>query len=163
VAFEFGYPQIAEILGRSPADCRQLLHRATERVGGTARFTAEPTQHAALLRRFLAAAQDGDVPGLTALLRDDATAWSDGGGMARAGRHPIRGRDKVARLFSALGTRWPLRRVLELRVNGGPALAIWRKAGPQLWTVRATGGQLTDVYLTLNPDKLRSVPQLWEP
>ena len=164
VAFEFGYPEIAEILGRGEADCRQLLHRATGRVGdGTARFTAEPAQHAALLRRFLAAARDGDVPGLAALLRDDAIAWGDGGGKVRANRFPVRGRDKVARLFGGLSTRWPVRRTMELRVNGEPAVAIWRGTGPQLWTVRPATGQLTDVYLTLNPDKLRSVPQLWEP
>ena len=69
----------------------------------------------------------------------------------------------MARLFGGLSTRWPVRRTMELRVNGEPAVAIWRGTGPQLWTVRPATGQLTDVYLTLNPDKLRSVPQLWEP
>jgi SnoaL-like domain/Sigma-70 region 2 len=113
-AFGYRYGEISGIIGRSEAVCRQLGHRAAARLreepgarSRPARFTpvgpAEAAQWRRLTGQFLAAAAAGDVAGLERLLADDVVSWSDGGGKVPAGLRPVRGREKVARLFAALG------------------------------------------------------------
>jgi RNA polymerase sigma-70 factor (ECF subfamily) len=118
-AFGYRYGEIADIIGRSEAACRQLGHRAATRLreeageagpGGRprpARFTPPGPEEAARWRRltgqFLAAAVAGDVAGLERMLADDVVSWADGGGKVPAGVRPVLGRVKVARLFASLG------------------------------------------------------------
>jgi RNA polymerase sigma factor (sigma-70 family) len=109
-AFDYRYGDIAGIIGRSEAACRQLGHRAAARLRAEsrhARFTphdpAEASWWRQLTSQFLAAAAVGDVAGLERLLADDVVSWSDGGGKVPAGLRPVYGRAKVARLYAALG------------------------------------------------------------
>ncbi|MGK5677005.1 RNA polymerase sigma factor SigJ [Micromonospora sp. URMC 106] len=156
-AFDLPYAEIAEILDRSVADCRQLHHRAAARIGqDRRRFTADRAEQERLLEAFLAAARDGDLAALTGLVAADATAWTDGGGRVKAARKPVTGAQRVARFFAGLygpGRRYAVRR---LDLNGQPAALMVRPdGGTYALTVGAAGGRITGFYLVGNPDKLR--------
>jgi RNA polymerase sigma factor (sigma-70 family) len=178
-AFGYRYGEIAGIIDRSEAACRQLGHRAAARLRAEsrhARFTppdpAEAAQWRQLTSQFLAAAAVGDVAGLERFLSDEVVSWSDGGGKVPAGQRPVLGRAKVARLYAALGGALSGRpipalahalgaalrdglQVSEAEVNGSPGLLIW--AGGELFGVLVPvidGGQITAVYSVTAPDKL---------
>ncbi|GGM16420.1 RNA polymerase sigma24 factor [Micromonospora yangpuensis] len=156
-AFELPYPEIAELLDRSAADCRQLYHRGVRRIAGdTRRFTAGPAEQRRLLEAFLAAARDGDLARLAALVSADATAWSDSGGRVRAARNPVRGADRVTRFFAGIhGPHRPPLRAVEVQLNGAPGYVVRRPDGNRYaLTVAAADGRLTGLYLVSNPEKL---------
>jgi RNA polymerase sigma-70 factor (ECF subfamily) len=160
-AFDLPYAEIADLLDRSAADCRQLHHRAVDQVRrDRARFTADPAEQERLLTAFLAAARDGDLAALTALVAADATAWTDGGGRVRAALNPVRGADRIAR-FSAgvLGRHRHGLRIEWLEINAQPAVVVTHPRGASYAvTVAATAGRITGLYLVANPDKLRWLP-----
>ncbi|WP_307813052.1 RNA polymerase sigma factor SigJ [Micromonospora coerulea] len=159
-AFALPYAEIAEILDRSAAHCRQLHHRAAARIADDRRrFTADPAEQRRLLDAFLAAARDGDLPRLTGLVASDAVAWTDGGGVARAARNPVRGADRVARFFVGIYGRPRRIEATPAELNGGPALVIrWSDGARYTLTVAAAGGRITDFYLVGNPAKLSRLP-----
>ncbi|MEH1168213.1 RNA polymerase sigma factor SigJ [Micromonospora sp. CPCC 205539] len=155
-AFDLPYAEIAEILDRTPADCRQLHHRAAARVRvEQRRFTATRLERERLLDAFLSAARDGNLATLTSLIAADATAWNDGGGRARAARNPITGAERVARFFVGIygpRHRWTGRR---MELNGEPAVLITRGDGSRYTlTVAAAGDRITEIYVVGNPTKL---------
>ncbi|MET8283284.1 RNA polymerase sigma factor SigJ [Micromonospora sp. NPDC005174] len=158
-AFDMPYAEIAEILDRTPQDCRQLHHRATTRVHqDDRRFTASRSERERLLEAFLAAARDGDLATLTRLVAADVTAWNDGGGRVRSARNPVRGADRVARFYAGIyGPRreWTARRV---ELNGEPAILLTRgDGGRYTMTVTAAAGRITGIYVVGNPEKLPPV------
>ncbi|GAA4463081.1 sigma-70 family RNA polymerase sigma factor [Phytohabitans houttuyneae] len=153
-AFDLPYPEIAEILDRTPEDCRQLHHRATGHLPAQRRFTAAPAERERLLDRFLAAAREGDLAALKRLLAADAVAWSDGGGRVKAARRPIVGADRVARFFAGIYSG--VCSVCPVMLAGEPATIV----GRHVLTLDVTGGVVTGVYLIGNPDKLRRFPEL---
>ncbi|MEU8333199.1 RNA polymerase sigma factor SigJ [Micromonospora sp. NPDC048839] len=159
-AFDLPYAEIAEILERTPEDCRQLHHRATTRVHQEQRrFTASRAERERLLDAFLAAARDGDLATLTGLVAADATAWNDGGGRVRAARNPVTGADRIARFYA--GIYGPGRRPVTVRpveLNGEPAMLITRADGSRYTlTIAAAEGRITGIYLVGNPTKLPPV------
>ncbi len=158
-AFDYGFTEIAEIIGKSEANCRQILRRARQRIDAERpRFDPDQEQRDALAQRFLAAARDGDMAGLTAILAPDAVLVGDGGGKARSIPKPMRGAPQVARALLAF-----YRQSLELgltivpaHVNGGPG---FRSLDPDGRLVNVVGldvsdGLVTTVHSILNPDKL---------
>ena len=178
-AFGYRYGEIAGIVGRSEAACRQLGHRASARVhpeSRHARFTpgdpAEAARWRELTSQFLAAAAVGDVAGLERLLADEVVSWGDGGGKVPAGMRPVYGRAKVARLFAALGPALAGEltpalahalgaiardgvRVSEAEVNGSPGMLMW--AGGELFAAVVPvidDGKITALYTIAAPDKL---------
>jgi RNA polymerase sigma-70 factor, ECF subfamily len=122
-AFGFGYPEIARILGRTEAAARQLGHRARAHVRARRpRFASDPGVRRAVTDRFLAACLDGDIIRLMEVLAPDVTLWADGGGVAPGPRRPVRGADRVARLFASTAGNIPAgTTVRPVEVNGGPA------------------------------------------
>jgi RNA polymerase sigma-70 factor (ECF subfamily) len=87
--FDFPFQEIAEIVGKSPAACRQILHRAHQHLAARQRrFAASPEVHAHLLQHFLLACQRGDLAALTELLAKDSTAWADGVGNFKRADEP---------------------------------------------------------------------------
>src|SRR5262249_34295396 len=79
--FEYEYQEIAETLDTTPANCRQLVHRAKERLRDRRpRFRDEASRKRQLVERFVAALRDGDAADLTRVLAEDVGLWSDGGG-----------------------------------------------------------------------------------
>lgn len=159
-AFNLRYADIAEIVGSSVAGCRQTYSRALRRLSdGRGRFQPSTEDHIKLLRRFLEAAQSGDLRGLTELLSDEVTAWNDGGGKVRAALRPIIGRDKVVAFVIGLTARYPFDDVRLVQANGHPAVALVVDGQDQLVIIDIYEGRIRNIFAVLNPDKLAFVRQ----
>ena len=155
--FDTDYTEIAEILGKSEAACRQVVSRARKRVRGR-RPRAQVTDAArrSVLERFANAVQMQDKAALLELVAEQASWTSDGGGRARAALKAIRGRERVVRFALGVLGRHADKFAFEMTcVNGEPALAV-RAEGSlfSVITVRTDGMRILDVYTVLNPDKL---------
>ena len=158
--FESDYGDIAQILGKSEVACRQIVSRARTRVrAGRPRVRVSANAREKLLQGLVRAIQAYDKDGLMAILAQDATWTSDGGGKAKAALKVIRGADRVARF--AVGV---LRRVVHefefrvIDVNGEPGIAIVYEGRPfSIMSIRTDGLRILDVYAILNPDKLGAV------
>jgi RNA polymerase sigma-70 factor, ECF subfamily len=156
--FEYDYAEIAGIVDKSEANCRQLYHRAkgylTER---RPRFTASREAQAQLLTRFIQAVGEGDVEALTTMLAEEVTVRSDGGGKARAATRPVTGRERAAKLLAGFGRFRTAQTWVELaEVNGDLAILLWE--GETLigvMSVVSDGEQIFEVQNIVNPDKLR--------
>ena len=155
--FDTAYAEIAEILGKSEAACRQIVSRARKRVHGRRpRTQVTDAARRSVLERFANAIQTQDKEALLALVAEKASWTSDGGGRTRAALKVIRGRERVVRFVLAVLGRHRDKFVFEMTsVNGEPALAI--RAEGNLFsviTVRTDGLHILDVYTVLNPNKL---------
>jgi len=156
--FDVAYPQIAGALDRSEAACRQLIHRARERVRGERkRFEVSDAAKKALLVQFAQAIEAGNEQAILALFAPDATWTADGGGKAAAGLLPIVGAEKIARLVAGIREKfWTDDRTVALEaVNGEPGLCF-RDAGRLAATlsIATDGDRILAVYAVVNPDKL---------
>jgi RNA polymerase sigma-70 factor (ECF subfamily) len=156
--FDYDYAEIAAIIDKSEANCRQLLHRAHQHLGERrSRFEASYEQQEHLVHQFLRASTNGDMEGLLNLLADDIVFTSDGGGKARAGIKPIYGPDKVVRgTLANLQTLSPAIQIEIVEVNGRPAIAGYldgRPYGVMLFEIE--GERIRRIYAVVNPDKLR--------
>ena len=157
--FDYGYDEIAEIVGKSRENCRQLALRARRHVEARrARFEASREQRERLAARFFEAVRDGDLDGLVTLLAEDAVAIGDGGGKAAARATPLRGGAKVARFMLGLA-RLGERRAYTYEfteLNGEPG-AVIREDGEVIGTmvIEVRGDEITAMRSVVNPDKLR--------
>jgi RNA polymerase sigma-70 factor (ECF subfamily) len=98
--FEYGYAEIAAIVGKSEANCRQMARRARQHVAERhPRFESSPEEQERLTHQFIQSCISGDMPGLISLLAEDITLWSDGGGQVAAALKPIKGADKGRQLL----------------------------------------------------------------
>jgi len=155
----FGYPhhEIAEMLDVTDAASRQLHTRARRHLSARDRHrAADPGATRKLVERFLEAAFQGDLAGLTELLAEDVVAYGDGGGKATAGRRPIVGPQKVARLCLGLAGNQAAGVEMTIEdVNGGVGL-VGRIDGVVLGiaAVEVSDGLITGLYNVVNPDKL---------
>jgi RNA polymerase sigma-70 factor (ECF subfamily) len=158
--FGYRYDEIAPMVGRSEANCRQLGVRARKHVETEKpRFEASRRERDELATRFFDAVQDGNVDGLLALLSADVVVSGDGGGKAPQWATPIVGADRVARLLAGVG-----RQIREFgltlerhEVNGQPG-AVFRTGDGQVllaWTVEIADGNVQALRSVINPDKLR--------
>ena len=161
--FDYEYAEIGRILGRSEASCRQLVARARRRLRDDhRRFDADVERQEALLDRFVAAAEDGDLDALEAMLAEDAVVISDGGGKRPAARRPIHGAARIARLMAGIAR---LRRragvgpLVPATVNGRPGrVEVGRDGRPvTVFSVDVLDGRLQVVRIMRNPDKLAHV------
>ena len=156
--FDYEYAEIAEIIGRDEAACRQLFSRAKKHISDhRPRFPASPEAHAKMVGRFMEACIAGDIDGLMSLLAEDVTAWSDGGGkIPEAMPHPVHGRETVARGLIGLLSRAPEGTTFEMiEANGLPALLLRFKG--QLFsvlTLEVEGEFISVLRNVANPDKL---------
>ena len=158
--FDYGYPEIAAIVGTSEDNARQLATRARRHIEQRRpRFQTTREQRDELARRFLRAAEHGDLSGLEALLAHDVELTGDGGGKVPALARTLRGRSRVARTlidWARLGARLPGASLRPVEVNGGPG-ALYLDAQQRLIAVLAleiAGGQITSISAIVNPDKL---------
>lgn len=159
--FDYPYADVAAMLARSEAACRQLVHRARESIAARRpRFEAARERQEQLTQSFLSACASGDVRALMSLLTEDAELLSDGGGNVRAAQRPIRGRDKIARFLLAILDDAPADMEVEVRsVNGGPGV-VSRSGGRPFAVMTLDSGDegVRRVHLVVNPDKLRNIP-----
>ena len=157
--FDYGYAEIAGIIGCTEANARQLASRARRHVEARRpRFEASPEHRDELAHRFLAAARDGDMPALEALLAEDVVLQGDGGGNAPALARPLHGRRRVARTLASWG-RHGARLGASLHpaeVNGQPGAVLRDPEGAVIGviTVEIAGGEVVGVRSVVNPDKL---------
>jgi hypothetical protein len=158
--FDYGYPEIAAIIGKSEDNVRQLATRARRHVQQRRpRFHTTREQRDELAQRFFAAAEQGDLAGLEALLAHDVELTGDGGGKAPALARSLHGRNRVARTlinWVRLVTRLPGVSVRRVEVNGDPG-ALLLDGQQRLIAVLAldiAGGQITTINALVNPDKL---------
>jgi len=161
--FGYGHAEIAGIVDESEAYCRQIARRARAHVAARRpRFPATAADQARLVDRFAHAVVDGDLPGLIALLAEDVTAWSDGGGKVLAARKPVIGREKVAKFFLGLMKLAPPGTTFRRApVNGQPGLVVYIDGQPfDVVSLDVDGGLIRGIYTVVNPDKLRGVPPL---
>jgi RNA polymerase sigma-70 factor (TIGR02957 family) len=158
--FEYPYAEVAEIIGTDLDSTRHLVARARKHVQERRpRYYASRQQREELAQRFFAAAEQGDMPALEALLAQDVALHGDGGGKVPALTRPINGRQRVARALSAgmsalarLGVR-----LLVTEVNGQPG-AMAFDSQDRLVGVIGLGiadGQIQTIHSIVNPDKLR--------
>ncbi len=158
--FDYGYPEIAQIVAKSEDNVRQLAIRARRRVEQRRpRFQTTREQRDELARRFFQAAEQGDLAGLEALLAHDVALTGDGGGKVPALARALRGRGRVARTLANWFRPTPRAPSVSSRpveVNGGPG-ALYLDAQQRLIAVVALdipGAQITRINAIVNPDKL---------
>jgi RNA polymerase sigma-70 factor (TIGR02957 family) len=163
--FEYPYPEVAGIIGTDVDSARHLVARARSQVQQRRpRYYASRRQRDELAARFFAAAQQGDLPALEALLAQDVAMHGDGGGKVPALGRPINGRHRVARtLLAGMSTlaRFGLRIQLA-EVNGDPG-AMAFDARDRLVAVVGLGiaeGRIQTIHAVVNPDKLRHIDQV---
>jgi RNA polymerase sigma-70 factor (ECF subfamily) len=154
--FRYPFAEVAEILGRSAAACRQLASSARRRIGA-ARAPVPPTaQQAGLVRRFKQAWEAKDVEALVGLLDPGATLVADGGGLVSAALHPIEGRDRIARYAVDLAARAPRMALLERTVNGQAGLVVQQDGDTAaVIAFDVAGDRITRIWAVRNPEKLR--------
>jgi RNA polymerase sigma-70 factor (ECF subfamily) len=158
--FDTEYDEIARILGKSEAACRQIVSRSRKRVrSDRPRVHVPETARRALLGRFVSAVMAQDKAALLQVLSADVTWTSDGGGKAKAARKVVHGADHVARfvigVIGRFGNQCELRSVI---VNGEAGLALYGRGQlVSIITVNTDGARILDVYSVLNPDKLKGV------
>jgi len=158
--FDYDYAQIAQIIGKSQDNVRQLAARARQHVEQRRpRFQSSREQRQELVSRFFAAAQEGDLAGLEALLAHDVVLTGDGGGKVPALARSLKGRNRVARTllnWIRLGAQIPGAQLRPSEVNGGPG-ALLLDGRDQLigvWVLETARGQIQRIDSIVNPDKL---------
>jgi RNA polymerase sigma-70 factor (TIGR02957 family) len=157
--FDYGYAEIAGIVGKREENVRQLATRARNHVEQRRpRFQTTREQRDELAARFFAAVDHGDLAGLESLLAHDVELTGDGGGKAPTLTRPLRGRSRVARmLIDSVVARLPEVSMRLAEVNGGLG-ALYLDAQQRLIAVVAldiAGGQITGIKSIVNPDKLK--------
>ncbi|MDQ3064251.1 MAG: RNA polymerase sigma factor SigJ [Acidobacteriota bacterium] len=157
--FDCSYAEIARIVRKNEAACRQLIHRARNRVRrDKPRFEATEDDRRRLIEKFLAAVNAGDETTLLSLFAEDATMTSDGGGRVVAARKVILGRNKIARLYYHLGLK--TKGLLDVRIapiNGELGIVTTVFGQPFAATVfEIEDEKIRAVYQVMNPEKLKS-------
>jgi len=159
--FDYDYGEIAEILEKDEAACRQLFSRAKKHIAeNRPRLKASPERHRQLLSQFIQAASTGEMEGLMNLLADDVTMWADGGGKARgAAIQPLHGRKAVTQ-FIAASTRFlddTTHSKIEV-VNGQPAMVIRsNERAVVVIAIEIDNDHVSEIRVIGNPDKLNGV------
>jgi RNA polymerase sigma-70 factor (ECF subfamily) len=159
--FDYGYEEIAAVVGKSPDNCRQIAVRARRQVQAKKpRFEASRRKRQELSRRFFEAVQADDTQGLVRLLAADVVVYGDGGGKAPASLRPVSGRERVVQLFGQFGPfsqRLGVRSIRDAEVNGQPgALLLDPDGHPVAVVCLDIADDLVQTVRTItNPDKLR--------
>ncbi|RHW26450.1 RNA polymerase sigma-70 factor [Nocardioides immobilis] len=159
-AFDYPYPQIAEMLEISEANVRQVVTRARKHLRAGRRQPVDAAEHRRLLEAFVRAAQEGDLRGLEAVLAEGVVSRSDGAGVApRAARRPVVGRDRVARLVAGFaGDFWAGTTVTWIEANGRPSLLVARAGEPlAMLGIDASAAGIEQVLWVMVPDKLAHI------
>ncbi|MCD1258678.1 RNA polymerase sigma-70 factor [Paenibacillus athensensis] len=157
-AFAYTYAEIAEIVGKTEANCRQLYARVKRSLqDGLPAAQPEPAESRQLLEQFLRAARTGDMAALLRALSEDAALYSDGGGKAQAATKPIFGPERVAAFLAGLGTKGSGRGEADIVTMNGHYGLLLKENGRIVtainWEIDGAG-RIRRVYLLRNPDKL---------
>jgi RNA polymerase sigma factor (sigma-70 family) len=155
--FRYSFSEVAEIVGRTPAACRQLASSARSRLRA-AQAPATPTaQRAEIVRNFKRAWEAKDIDALIGLLDPDAVATADGGGLALTFLHPIEGGEQIARAWVEIANRTPSNMtILERTVNGQPGLVAQQDGvTTTVFALDVASDRIKHIWVIRNPEKLR--------
>jgi RNA polymerase sigma-70 factor (ECF subfamily) len=156
--FEYDYPEVAQIVGKSAENCRQILRRSRQHLAAERpRFPVSPQQQEQITVQFLDASTQGNLEGLLTLLAPDVTFWSDSGGQVAAALKPIYGSQKVARFLLAIQQKWLPTAITDLvEINGRSSILI--RSGSDIHSVMTfeiVEGYIQTIYSVRNPEKLQ--------
>ncbi|TYB37738.1 sigma-70 family RNA polymerase sigma factor [Micromonospora sp. AP08] len=155
--FRYPFPEVAEIVGRTPAACRQLATSARRRVRAARPDPIPAARRAGVVRAFKLAWEARDIDALIGLLAPDATATGDGGGLVTAALHPVEGAEQVARFFADRPAAAPGMTLVERTVNGQPGLVAQRDGVTvSVMAFAVTGDRIAHIWAVLNPGKLHA-------
>ncbi|GHB37353.1 RNA polymerase sigma24 factor [Streptomyces viridiviolaceus] len=155
--FRYSFAEVAEIVGRTPAACRQLASSARRRLRASQAPAAPAARHAGVVRDFKQAWDAKDIDALIGLLDPGVTAVADGGGLVSAALRPVEGCEQVARHLVDLAARAPGLEILERSVNGRPGLVLRLDgATVSVMAIDVSDDRITHIWGVRNPDKLRS-------
>ncbi|MEV0622051.1 RNA polymerase sigma factor SigJ [Nonomuraea sp. NPDC050404] len=154
--FRYSFAEVAEIVGRTPAACRQLASSGRRRIREAQAPATSAARQAEIVRGFKLAWEAKDIDALIGLLAPDATTTGDGGGRAPTVAHPIAGAERIVRSLVLLGHRFHDLTVLERTVNGRPGL-IAQRDGVTVSVVafEIAGDRIRHIWAIRNPDKLQ--------
>jgi len=155
--FDLDYTDIADVVAKSPANCRQIATRARGHLGDTNRNSrANPGVEQRLMGAYLDAMAKGDVAALAKVFAQDVVLWSDGGGKVRAARHLLNGAARVARHLVGVAPQTPGDiEVTAVRANTEPGfLGVVEGRPIGLITFDIRDEVIVSVHAQLNPDKL---------
>ena len=156
--FDYDYAEIADVVEKSEAACRQLFHRARQHINAhRPRFTVAPAQHEAMLNRFLLAVTAGELEPLEQLLAEEVVFQGDGGGKVRgAALRPVHGRAAVARLALGIFKRRPPQTQVTVEPFNGRAAMVTRIQGVifAVTLLEIVGEEILAIRNVANPDKL---------
>ncbi|MEM8606067.1 MAG: sigma-70 family RNA polymerase sigma factor [Myxococcota bacterium] len=160
--FDLDYAEVAQVLGRSEAACRQLSSRARKHVAASSpRYQPSRDECERVVLAFGEAITTGDLSKLEATLAEDAVLYSDGGGRVRAALRPVYGANRIARFFLGVSKKFPLTtdaQILPQMVNGSPGYVIVEAGRPtQTVAFEVQDGLVSALYVVRNPDKLARV------
>jgi RNA polymerase sigma-70 factor (ECF subfamily) len=159
--FDVPYEEIAEAVGKATAAVRQIAHRAREHVAARRpRMQVDRTDQEQVVERFLAAVTTGDLQGLMDILAPDVVLVADGGGVAKAARHPVAGADRVRAYLAAFPRVVTEAEVSILWLNGAPAARIdSARFGTTVITLAVENGRVTRIFAMRNPHKLAGLEE----
>lgn len=163
--FDCDYADIARIVGKSETASRQIIHRARKRVrADKPRFEIDEKEREKLIKKFSAASIAGDEQTLLALFSDDIAATADGGGKVTAAREIVRGKNRLAMLFSIIGAKYGASFKDALSpINGEIGLLTFYQGKIfAATTFEFADGKISALYCVMNPDKLKAFENLDE-
>ncbi|HEX2315213.1 MAG TPA: RNA polymerase sigma factor SigJ [Thermomonospora sp.] len=155
--FRYSFPEVADIVGRTPAACRQLATSARRRVRASQALTPPPARQAAIVKDFKQAWEARDIHALIGLLDPDATVIGDGGGLADARLRPTEGAERIAHFLVDLAVRAPGNATFALRtVNGRPGLVAQQDGITiTVYAFDIAEDRIKRIWAIRNPEKLR--------
>jgi RNA polymerase sigma factor (sigma-70 family) len=154
--FGYSFPEVAEIVGRTPAACRQLATSARRRIRASQAPAPPTAQQADIVRHFKQAWEAKDINALIGVLDPDATAIADGGGLVSAELRPIEGGEQIARVCLDIASWVPDLTLLERTVNGQPGLVAQQDGiTVTVYAFDVAGDRIKHIWAIRNPEKLR--------
>ncbi|MFD8384768.1 RNA polymerase sigma factor SigJ [Streptomyces sp. NPDC059679] len=155
--FRYSFAEVAEIVGRTPAACRQLASSARRRIRASQPSATPAAQRAGIVRDFKQAWEAKDIDALIGLLDPDATAIADGGGLAITFLHPIEGGEQIAHAWVEIARRRPGNMTfLERTVNGQPGLVAQQDGVTvSVFAFEVVDDRIKHIWVVRNPEKLR--------
>jgi RNA polymerase sigma-70 factor (ECF subfamily) len=154
--FRYSFAEVAQIVGRTPAACRQLASSARRRIRAAQPPAAPTADQAGIVRDFRQAWEAKDINALIRLLDPDASMVADGGGLVTASLVPTEGGEQVARYLLDLAVRTPGLTLLGRVVNGQPGLVVQRDGVTvTVFAFGVSGDRIKRIWAIRNPEKLR--------
>jgi RNA polymerase sigma-70 factor (ECF subfamily) len=159
--FDYDYEEIAKTVGKSSSNCRQIIRRARRHlVLRKPEIASNSHNNDILVEQFLAYWNYGDLQGLIALMAEDITFWSDGGGKVVAAQKPLFGCLKVARFLVAIrrSRLTPILFSQVVKVNGQPGVVnIVDEKPHSTFSFEFVGDRIQSIFAVVNPEKLGAV------